>query len=101
MPMGNGTGPAGYGPRTGRGAGYCNGYDVPGSYNRGRRRRPFGPGMGMGQGMGQARGFRGGGFREPWSEEEYSEMLKDEADFLEKRLNSIREELDKKSGKTE
>ena len=30
MPGGDGTGPAGMGPMTGRGAGYCVGYSVPG-----------------------------------------------------------------------
>lgn len=49
MPFGNGLGPAGMGPMTGRGAGYCAGYGVPGFMN---------PAVGMG-----ARGWfgRGGG----------------------------------------
>jgi hypothetical protein len=33
MPRGDGTGPAGMGPMTGRAAGYCAGYDVPGYMN--------------------------------------------------------------------
>ena len=33
MPGGNGTGPAGMGPMTGRGAGYCAGYASPGYAN--------------------------------------------------------------------
>ena len=33
MPFGDGTGPAGMGPMTGRGAGYCAGYQVPGFMN--------------------------------------------------------------------
>ena len=33
MPGGNGTGPAGMGPMTGRAAGYCAGYPVPGFMN--------------------------------------------------------------------
>jgi hypothetical protein len=33
MPFGNGTGPAGLGPMTGRAAGYCAGYSVPGYMN--------------------------------------------------------------------
>ena len=38
MPLGDGTGPAGLGPMTGRAAGYCAGYGVPGFMNpiRGR-----------------------------------------------------------------
>ena len=33
MPWGDGTGPAGMGPMTGRAAGYCAGYPVPGYMN--------------------------------------------------------------------
>ncbi len=33
MPWGDRTGPAGMGPMTGRGAGYCAGYGVPGYMN--------------------------------------------------------------------
>jgi len=33
MPRGDGTGPAGLGPMTGRAAGYCAGYGVPGFMN--------------------------------------------------------------------
>jgi hypothetical protein len=49
MPAGDGTGPFGRGPQTGRGAGYCSGYDAPGWVN---------PGPGRGFGLG-----RGGGWR--------------------------------------
>ena len=34
MPRGDGTGPGGMGPMTGRAAGYCAGYAVPGYMNR-------------------------------------------------------------------
>ncbi len=51
MPFGNGTGPLGQGPRTGRGAGYCSGYNVPGYANP-----VFGRGSDFGRGMG--RGWR-------------------------------------------
>ncbi len=33
MPFGDGTGPMGFGPMTGRAAGYCAGYPAPGSMN--------------------------------------------------------------------
>jgi hypothetical protein len=49
MPRGDRTGPMGMGPLTGRGAGYCAGYDVPGYMNPG-------PGRGFGYGMGGGRG---------------------------------------------
>lgn len=42
MPRGDGTGPMGYGPMTGRGLGYCSGSEVPG-YATG-----WGPGFGRG-----------------------------------------------------
>jgi len=34
MPFGDRTGPEGKGPRTGRRAGYCSGYKMPGHLNR-------------------------------------------------------------------
>ena len=56
MPGGDGTGPAGMGPMTGRAAGFCAGYPVPGYAN------PVG-GCGMGMGWGRGRGMgRGRGF---------------------------------------
>jgi len=45
MPRGDGTGPLGLGPMTGRAAGYCAGYPVPGFMN------PI-PGRGLGLGLG-------------------------------------------------
>ncbi|RKX75034.1 MAG: hypothetical protein DRP87_15480 [Spirochaetes bacterium] len=50
MPYGDRTGPAGLGPRTGRGAGFCSGYPVPGYMN------PYGGVRGIGGGWG--RGYR-------------------------------------------
>jgi len=57
MPGGDRTGPAGMGPRTGRGAGYCSGYPVPGYAN---------PVAGRGVGFGRGRGFWGGGGGRGW-----------------------------------
>ena len=54
MPRGDGTGPAGMGPMTGRAAGYCAGYGVPGFMN------PI-PGGGYG-GWGRGYGAWGAGF---------------------------------------
>jgi len=52
MPGGDGTGPAGMGPMTGRAAGYCAGYSVPGYANPvgGRGYGFFGRGRGGGRG---------------------------------------------------
>jgi hypothetical protein len=43
MPLGDGTGPTGMGPMTGRAAGYCAGYPVPGFMN------PYGDRFGIGR----------------------------------------------------
>ena len=89
MPFGDGTGPAGAGPMTGRAAGFCAGYPVPGYMNPVAGRSgfygagtpivgPYGAGYGMpyggrvnpwlrrgfGFGLGRGRGWgrgRGGG----------------------------------------
>jgi len=58
MPRGDSTGPMGMGPMTGRQAGYCAGYNMPGFLNTAGRR-----GMGMGLGRGANAGGRGGGLR--------------------------------------
>lgn len=66
MPFGDGTGPGGMGPMTGRGAGYCTGYNQPGTFSQVPRggsgfswRRPFGFfGFGWGRGRGRGRGRR-------------------------------------------
>ncbi|MBD3187703.1 hypothetical protein GF325_12785 [Candidatus Bathyarchaeota archaeon] len=59
MPGGDGSGPNGMGPLTGRRLGYCAGYSVPGYMNR-----PYGLGLGLGRRGGWGGGFgrgRGGG----------------------------------------
>ncbi|MBN1808339.1 MAG: DUF5320 domain-containing protein [Planctomycetes bacterium] len=81
MPRGDGTGPMGMGPMTGRAAGFCAGYNVPGymnpipgvmgwgrGYGRGfgwGRRGGFGRGRGLGFGYGFRRGFGWGFGRRP------------------------------------
>jgi len=72
MPRGDGTGPMGMGPMTGRAAGYCAGYGAPGFMNPipgrgfagrgigfgfGRGRGGYGRGMGRGMGFGRGRGM--------------------------------------------
>ncbi|HPB09958.1 MAG TPA: DUF5320 domain-containing protein [Kiritimatiellia bacterium] len=59
MPGGNGMGPAGAGSMTGRAAGFCAGFSVPGYLN------PAGSGFGggFGRGRGGGRGGFGRGFR--------------------------------------
>ena len=75
MPRGDRTGPWGEGPMTGRGAGYCAGYNMPGyanpiggrGFGRGfGRGQGFGRGFGRGYGRGMGRGFgRGYGYYGP------------------------------------
>jgi hypothetical protein len=48
MPFGDGTGPLGLGPMTGRGAGYCAGFNIPGLINNWVGRRLWGKGGGRG-----------------------------------------------------
>ncbi|MGV8123720.1 MAG: DUF5320 domain-containing protein [Candidatus Xenobiia bacterium LiM19] len=69
MPGFDGTGPMGYGPRTGRGMGYCPpnlpGYNAYGNpvYGQGRGGAPWGCGRGWGGGGGWGGGYgRGRGF---------------------------------------
>lgn len=68
MPWGDRTGPWGFGPRTGRGLGFCSGYSAPGFAN------PYNPGGRhwglMGRGWGRGRGFGRGrcmGFGRGWA----------------------------------
>src|SRR6056297_238889 len=66
MPAGDRTGPAGAGPRTGRGLGYCSGYNSPGytkGVPRGGAGYGYGRGPGYGAGWGRGRGYYGWGFR--------------------------------------
>ena len=114
MPSGDRTGPEGYGPRSGRGLGYCNGYDSPG-YTRGVPRggrgygRRFARGFGRGFGRGYGRGLgwgRGRGYarypigesysvREPaYSDDSYQPMNPDdEKSYLKDMVKSLEHEL--------
>lgn len=102
MPAGNGTGPLGLGPMTGRGMGYCAGYGLPGYAN------PARPRLGLGRGRG--RGFRWQywatglpgwvrygyipsvapyGYIPSVAPEQELSFLKNQASFFEKQLNAI------------
>lgn len=60
MPREDATDPMGRRPMTGRGAGYCAGFGMPG-YTNNAGGHNFGMGFGRGAGVGE-RGARGGGF---------------------------------------
>ncbi|MBU0627894.1 MAG: DUF5320 domain-containing protein [Nanoarchaeota archaeon] len=92
MPRGDGTGPMGLGPMTGRAAGRCAGFNTPGFANTGFG---FGGGFGRGRGFGRARGFgRGYGFRSfgfaPL--QAAAQPQANEQEFLQQELNSIEQE---------
>lgn len=109
MPRGDGTGPMGLGPMTGRGAGFCAGFAVPGYMN------PI-PGY-WGFGFGRGRGFRRmfyltgmpgwarfgypayGVANVPVADEK--EILANQAAFLEDQLQQVKARLKKLNDETE
>ena len=109
MPYGDGTGPMGYGSMTGRAAGYCAGYSVPGYMN------PI-PGRGWGfWGWGRGRGFRRwaqtpwayapyvgayapyAGYPYPPTPEQELDVLKNQAEQLKATLDEINARIEKLS----
>jgi hypothetical protein len=97
MPYGDGTGPAGMGPMTGRGVGYCGtGYGRPTTGMRGRglanRRGVF---WNCRRGWPGYPGYPGAfnAFGAPGAEDE-KQMLKSEMEVIESRLNQIKSRLD-------
>lgn len=114
MPAGNRTGPQGMGPRTGRGAGYCAGYDRPGYTSQGF-------GGGFGRGMFGRRAFGGRGFRNwfhatgqpgwmrygaytpsapaPMTPEQEQDALKAQEAWLQEQLEEVRSRLNKEQDK--
>jgi hypothetical protein len=123
MPRGDGTGPAGMGPMTGRGAGYCAGYNIPGFANPIPGRGFWGAGRG---GFGGGRGYRymyyatglpgwarfgawsPGAYASPYAAPPYAptvspeqevDYLKDQAEYLESSLEDIRKRITELEGK--
>ena len=87
MPRGDGTGPLGYGPMTGRRMGFCAGYDRP-SFGR-----SFGFGFGRGRGFGRGVFNYQGSFPEDYPE---ALITGDDASMLEgevKRLKSVMDNI--------
>jgi len=116
MPRGDGTGPGGLGPMTGRAAGYCAGYSVPGYMNPSGGRlglgfgygRGYGRGFGRGMGRGYGRAYwpansypvsappvaYGGGFYQPTIEpKQEMEMLAEDAKALKGQLEEINKRI--------
>jgi hypothetical protein len=117
MPGGDRTGPMGAGPRTGRSAGYCAGYDVPGFANPAGG---WGAGRGgiFGFGYGSGRGGYGRGWRHRFlatgipgrvlgygppnayataavAPEDEKSFLKEQAEYFKKALEDINKRLDR------
>ena len=121
MPGGDGTGPGGMGPMTGRAAGYCAGYPAPGFMNPIPGRGFWGRGRGGG-GWGRRNwfyatgltgwqragygypAFGGAPYGAPYTpamtREQEAEMLKGQVEYFEDALDGIKkriEELESKS----
>jgi hypothetical protein len=124
MPAGDGTGPVGAGPMTGRAAGYCAGYAVPGYMNPIYGRGRYGYfGRGGRGGYGRGRGWRHwyyatgmpgwarayydmpayGGWPAPapgtpvppeMTSKQEMDMLRHEADMLQSQLEEIRNRIE-------
>ncbi len=103
MPGGDKTGPLGYGPMTGRGAGYCSGNRAPGYINA-----PFGRGRGCGGGRGRRNmyyatglprwgraaqpewsGNIGPAYFDDFTPEREMEMLKAQSGFFQKQIDAL------------
>lgn len=129
MPGGDRTGPAGLGPMTGRAAGYCAGYPVPGYMNptvggrgfgRGRGGWGRGFGRGRGQGWGRGRGWYGdpysaypppyaqnnpySAYPSPYAQnitaQQETDMLKEEAGAMKEEIKAIEERIKELGTKT-
>jgi hypothetical protein len=96
MPGGNGTGPLGIGGHSGRGAGFCAGFEMPGYMNPGAG---FGCGFNRGSGRGFGRLCRtvgswwpGGAYQGLTAGVE-SEMLEDRIRYMEQDLDKSKKRL--------
>lgn len=75
MPRGDRTGPAGRGPMTGRGAGYCAGYPVPGFMNPYGDHAPYAP-------------------HSPHTAEQGREALQDQVKLFEERIEALKKRIE-------
>jgi len=100
MPRGDGTGPMGAGPMTGRALGYCAGFGAPGFARIGGLGRGRGGGFGRGIGRGWGRGGWGGfapvaappaATQKQWLESE-AQALQTQLDEVRQRLSELEAE---------
>jgi len=122
MPGGDGTGPGGMGPMTGRAAGYCAGYPVPGFMNAipgrgfagwgrggwGRRNWFYATGLTGWQRAGYGYpAFGGAPYGAPYAapyaptvtQEQELEMLKGQAEYFEDALDGVKKRIDELQAK--
>jgi len=108
MPGGDRTGPLGYGPMTGRMAGFCRGYGQPGFENP---QPTLGRGLGLarGAGFGRGRGWRHRRFATGWlawpqpvpppeaseasGPDAERQLLRQQVDILQSQLEQIQKRL--------
>lgn len=117
MPGGDRTGPMGAGPRTGRGAGYCAGFNQPGYMNPVMGQGFRGRGAGFGGGGG-GRGRRNrfwatgmpGWMRFGWNcqtppltapADDEQSLLLQQADMLQQQLDTIHQRIEALSANTD
>jgi len=128
MPRGDGTGPGGMGPMTGRAMGYCVGYATPGYANPVPGRGYWGRGRGFGGGGGWGRRNRfyatglpgwqragmgmpaygappaypqpyAGPFGAPVTREQELDALKGQAEYFEDALEGVRKRIEEVQAK--
>ncbi|MBU1077241.1 MAG: DUF5320 domain-containing protein [Spirochaetes bacterium] len=98
MPGGDGTGPLGEGPMTGRASGYCAGYATPFT-----GRRWFGMGRGMGYGRGRRLGrrafypavapYEADPYQQSMNPQDEAGLLKEQIVYLEQQINAAKERI--------
>ena len=105
MPRGDGTGPMGMGPMTGRRMGYCAGYAVPGFANPGVAGAglgmAWGRGGGIGLGLARRRGRAGAFGAYPGfvpaapmaAQADEATVLKDQLSFLQQQVEAVTKRL--------
>ena len=108
MPGGDGTGPMGAGPMTGRGAGFCAGYPAPGYANFGGARGFWGRGGGRGwrhwfRATGLPGWMRGSAYGAPYpkaSPEVEKQALRNQLDVLQSELEFVKKRLSEVEAET-
>lgn len=96
MPYGDGTGPLGLGPRTGRGLGYCSGYNSPGYVNCCRGYRGYWRWLRFGiRNIGRGLGFGWNRYRVIGNEvgnETESQILQQEKKQIQQEIEELKKE---------